>query len=187
MLKLAGSSPFAGLRRSSAAIKAAEDDKKDDDKKNDESKKSKAEDDKDDDKKDDDKKSKSKSKKADPEDGDDDSDRKDEDEPDARAARARERGRIRAICEAGLEVGNPDAAYHLAVGSNMSRKNAIAMLHSIGPAKAAAPRDGLRERMATVVQPEIGAGGAETAAPNDPKALAARIVAARRKADGEAA
>jgi hypothetical protein len=197
--RIAGASPFATLRRNNAAVKAkAEDDKKDDDdekkskaeddKKDDEDeKKSKAEDDKkddedekkskaEDDKKDDEDEKKSKKSKSDDGDGDD---------PEARI-RASERARIRAIAESEAGRANPDAAYELAIGTDMPAATAIALLRSIGPKSQPSSRESLRERMAETPQPDIGAGDANAApAPGDRKALAAAIVQAGKKRRGE--
>jgi len=186
--KLAGVSPFARLRRNNAAVTAKAEDEKDDDEDK-KSKTSKAEDEKDDDE---DKKSKT-SKAED--DKDDDEDKKskskaddDDDEPEARVARIRaaERKRVRAICDAGLEAGNPDFAYELAVNSDMAAANAIVILRGAG-AQSKPSRDTLRDRMAGTKQPDIGAGDPSSASASDPKSFAGRIVAAHRKALGEAA
>jgi hypothetical protein len=197
-----GTSPFSHLARAvggqatsddnepkkPVAAAAAEDDKDEDkDKEKDKAKKAKAEDSEDDaegddkDKEKDSKKSK-KSKAADDEDGDDDTDREDDDKPEARAARARERGRIQAIVLSDAGKANPVAAMQLACGTSMSRKQAINMLAAFGPAAVSAPRDGLRDRMALVPQPAVGAGGEQPAAN-----LAQQIILAGAKARGESA
>jgi hypothetical protein len=166
----------------------AEDDEKDEDEKDkDKSKKSKAEDDE----KDEDEEDKDKSKKSKKAEGDDDDG--DEDEPEARVSaadvariRASERKRISAIVSSEAGLANPDAAYELAVNSDMPTANAIAMLRAVGPARAQTPaKDNLRDRMAGTKQPDIGAGGEEAPAPGDPKALAAAIINAGRKRRGE--
>jgi hypothetical protein len=155
----------------------------------------------DDDESDEDKK---KSKKAEGDDEESDEDKKkskkskkaeddDDDEPEARVSatdvariRASERKRISAIVSSEAGLANPDAAYELAVNSDMPTANAIAMLRAVGPAKAQAPaKDKLRERMAGTQQPDIGAGGEEAPAPGDPKALAAAIINAGKKRRGE--
>lgn len=119
------------------------------------------------------------------EDGDDDSDREDDDDPDARHARARERGRIKAILLSDVGKRNPAAAAHLATGTSMSRKQVIqtlaAMEAAMPQAASGAGRESLRNRMTTVKDPALGAGG-ETVAPN----LAQQIVQAGKKARGEA-
>lgn len=212
----AGKSPFAHLARNAPKAAegdkdedkdkdAAEDDGEEDDeeddgkktKKSKKAKKAKADDDgdsedsdddasEDDDDEDDKKKSTKKSKKA--EDGDDDSDRDDDDDAKARAARARERGRIKAIVTSSAGKLNPVGAMELACGTSMSRRQAIGMLQAMGVPAAAEPRstDALRNRMSGVDTPDIGAG--DTAAPpaaGSAQATAAAIVAAGKKARGE--
>ena len=182
-----------------------EDDEEDEDKKSKKSKKAKkakkaedgdddmddedaaAEDDEECEEEDDDKKKSKKSKKAD--DGDDDSDREDDDDPEARAARARERGRIRAIVISEAGKLNPVGAMELACGTSMSRRQAIGTLRAMGvPIGAAAPRqtDALRSRMAGVETPEIGSGDARPDTNANPvNATAAAIIAAGKKRRGE--
>ena len=200
-------SPFAFLGRSAAA----EDDDKDDKNKS----KSKAEekDDEDDDKKDkkdDDAKSKSKSK---AEDSDDEDDKKKDDEDDdkarskkakskasdddddddkgtdAKAARARERGRIRAILTSPAGQADPVAAAHVALDTGMPRADAIAMLSAMqlsrdamGGGASAVGRDRLSTRMEGVPNAEVGADGGRGGRPT----MADRIIAAGKKARGEA-
>lgn len=192
----AASSPFAHLASGRtktaaeveadrvAAAKAEEDDQK---KKDDEAKKKadeeeaakKAEEDERK-KKDEDAKKGKKS-----EDGDDDTDRDDDAEPDARAARARERGRVRAILLSEPGKLNPAAAAHLATGTSMSRRQAIEMLSAMqaGATPAAGgPRDQLRDRMNNAPNPDVGAGGPDGSGAT----LADRIVLAGKKRRGEA-
>jgi hypothetical protein len=112
-------------------------------------------------------------------------DEEDEDEPEARAARARERARMYAIMNSSAARRSPAAALHVATQTSMPRHAAIKML---GAMVADMPKDGagsLRDRMASQNIPDIGAGGDEAPGPNDPKALAARIIAAGKKARGE--
>jgi hypothetical protein len=164
--------------------KRAEEEKKkaEDEKKKEEEAKAKAEEDK---KKEEDAKAK-KAKKAEDSDGDDDSDKEDDDDKDARAARARERGRVRAILLSDAGKINPAAAAHLATETNMSRRAAIGMLSALNITSAAPiqkqepQRDQLRDRMAEVRTPEIGADSAQ---PNPN--LADMIVAAGKKRRGE--
>jgi hypothetical protein len=114
-------------------------------------------------------------------DGDDESDREDDEEPEARAARARERGRIAAILSSEAGNANPIAAAHIATGTSIPRSQAIEMVHAMGPAAEPAPRgDPLRERMASTPRPDIGAGEERPAAN-----LAQMIVVADKKARGE--
>lgn len=159
-----------------AKKKAEEEDKK---KKDDEEAKKKAEDDK---KKEDAKKKN----KAD--DGDDDSDRDDDENPEARAARARERGRIRAIVESDAASVNMKAATRFALRTRMSRDEAIAHLEGMEPSVAAEPAratDPLRDRMAGVKSPDVGAGDAAPPAPGSAQATAQAIIAAGKKRRGE--
>ena len=176
-------SPFAHLAR---PPKAAE---SDDDKKKDDAKKAKA--DGDDDKSDDDDK-KAKGKKAKAEDEDDSEMEDEEDDKDARAARARERSRIRAILVSEPGIANPVAAAHLATGTAMPRGQAIEMLAAMqalsttmhveqpGAAAAEPRRDNLRDRMAEVPNPVVGAEGTRTA-----PSMAEQIVLAGKKRRGE--
>lgn len=119
-------------------------------------------------------------------DDDDEGDRRDDTKSKARAARGRERGRIRAILTSAAGKQNPVAAAELATGTSMPRQQAVAMLMAIGPAAEAAPapaaRDALRERMAKVDVPNVGASD-DKPNPN----LAQQIVLAGKKARGEAA
>jgi hypothetical protein len=179
LAKLAGVSPFAGLGRNKVVVAKAEGDDEEDKNK----KTKKAEDDKDE--SDDEDKKDKKSKKADDDEGD---------EPEARLSagdvariRANERKRIRAIAESEAGQANPDAAYELAVNSDMPLENAIAMLRAVGPANAQTAKDGLRERMAGTRQPDIGVGDDGAPEGDTTKATAERILAAGRKARGEAA
>ena len=143
------------------AKKAKADDEGDDEEKED------AEDGDDESEKDDTKKKDDakKAKKAKADDGDDADDMEDE-EPgkDARAARARERSRIRAILVSEPGKANPVAAAHLATGTSMPRGQAIEMLAAmqagqVGASASAAAeprRDNLRDRMAEVPNAAVG-------------------------------
>jgi hypothetical protein len=138
----------------------------------------------DDKKKKDEEAKKAKSKKADKEDGDDDDD--DEKEPAAKAARARERSRIRAIVSCEAAGSFPRMAEHYALNTSIPRADAIAHLTARNldaPAATAAPaprRDDLRERMAAAPQPNVG-GASPSPAPD----LAAQIILAGRRRRGE--
>lgn len=198
-------SPFSHLARNAPPVvagKASDDDdkkKKDEeeakraeDKKKEDEEAKKAEDKKKEDeeaaakKKADDKKKEEDAKKAD----DDDGDTNDDKDPDARAARARERGRIRAIVTSDAGKLNPVGAMHLATGTSMSRSQAIETLHAMGaPAAAAEPArltDTLRDRMANVRNPDVGPDGAQPPAnAGTAKATADAIIAAGKKRRGE--
>lgn len=121
-------------------------------------------------------------------DGGDETDEEDEDEPEARAVAKRQRGRIAAILNSEPGKALRESAILLATGTSMPRTQAIAMLASFqaaAPAAAAKPaqteqRDQLRDRMASVEQPNIGVGDAASG-PN----LAQQIVLAGKKRRGE--
>lgn len=112
----------------------------------------------------------------------DEEDQEDEKDPDAKAARARERSRIRAIVESEPGRANPKAAYRLALKTNASRNTAIAMLELTDQSDSApAPRrDALRDRMQEAPKTNVGPN-AELPAPN----LAQQIINAGKKARGE--
>ena len=217
LARFAGKSPFAGLGRAKPASAESDDEDKekknkkseseqDDEDKEKKNKKSDAEDGDGEDREKKNKKSdaedgddedeEKKEKKSESEDDDEDKDKKKgkgkksesddegDDDPEARV-RASERARIKAIAESEAGRANPDAAYELAVNTDMSASNAIALLRSIGPA-AAVKSGGLQDRMSREPRHEVGSDVSSPAA-NDPKGLAGRIIAAHRKANGEAA
>ncbi len=108
-------------------------------------------------------------------------DEKDEDKPDARAARAREKARARAIMSSPAGQQFPDVALGLACDTAMPRHAAIKVLTRMTKnLSASAGGDPLRDRMAGIQQPDIGASDARPA-PN----LAEQIILAGRKARGE--
>ena len=110
-----------------------------------------------------------------------------EKEPQASAARQRERERCAAIFASPAAGLNAAAAAHLAFETTMPRAQAIAVLASLAATTPAATppatphRPTLDERMAAQPKVIVGAGDV-TAAPD----LAAQIVAAGKKARGEA-
>jgi len=112
-------------------------------------------------------------------------DEEDEDEPEARAARARERARINAILNSSAAKRSPAAALHIATHTTMPRHAAIRMLGAMVADLPKVGAGGLRDRMASFVNPDIGSGGDEAPGVDDPKALAARIILAGRRARGE--
>lgn len=108
-------------------------------------------------------------------------DEKDEDKPDARAARAREKARIRAIVTSPAGQQFPAVALGFACDTSMPRHAAIKTLTRMTKdLSASAGGDGLRDRMAGINQPDIGASDARPS-PN----LAEQIVYAGRKRRGE--
>jgi hypothetical protein len=132
------------------------------------------------------KKKTKKQKKA--EDEEDEEDEEDDGDPEARAARGREKARVLAIMNSTAARSSPGAsaaALNVALNTSIPRHAAIKML---GAMVAHMPKSGvgsLRDRMASVVNPDIGPGGDEAPAVDDPKALAARIILAGKRARGE--
>ena len=123
----------------------------------------------------------------------DEQDEQDEGEPAARAVRRRERARCAAIFSSEFAGKNPVAAAHLAFQTALPRSQAIGMLGALCASQQAAPapapaapaaRDQLRDRMAAVEIPEVGASGGDAPA-TGVKGLADQIVAAGRKRRGE--
>lgn len=92
-----------------------------------------------------------------------------------------ERARAQAIFASPAAGIRPDIAAHLAFQTCLPSGEAIALLASV--AAAAPRRNDLFERMATVKSPNVGVEGAE---PHESRALAAQILAAGKKARGEA-
>lgn len=140
----------------------------------------------------DEKKSK-KAKKAKAEEKDDEDDKEEADEEDgdeemkgnsaSAKARRRERARCAAIFRCDAAGARPDVAAHLAFETTLARADAIALLKSV--ASGSTGKRALTERMAGVKVPNVGAEGSASVDPNDPKAVAARIIAAGKKARGE--
>lgn len=162
--------------------RAEEDDDKDDKDKDGKARRAEEDDEKD---KDDDKSSR-RAKGA--EDDDDDEDMEDdEDEMRGNSAAAKARRRERARCAAifGCQAAGvrPDVAATLAFSTNMSRKEAIAVLTSTA-AGAEPRRRGLDDRMASLKTPVAGVDGGASA-PAGMTQVAAAIVAAGEKARGK--
>jgi hypothetical protein len=112
----------------------------------------------------------------------DDSDDKDEKDPEARAIRVREKVRIRAIVTSEAGVRFPAAALNLALDSALPRHVAIETLTRMTAGLPSGGNSGnsLRERMAGVPVPSVGAGDARPAAN-----LAEQIILAGQKRRGE--
>ena len=117
-------------------------------------------------------------------DEDDDEDEEDEDDPKARAARGREKSRIRAILNSTAGRRLPAVAQRIALSTSMPRAGAIKLLDSMTKDLKAAGGS-LRERMASTGQPDIGAGGAEVPNPKDTAGIAAAIIQAGKRRRGE--
>jgi hypothetical protein len=172
----------------------AEDDHDDDDRKDDEdkkdsrkskrSKKSRAEDDGDEARTEDDEND-DEARAAD-DDDQDDGDHKD----DAKATHARraERARCAQIFRCTAAGRRPDVAAHLAFDTGMHAADAVALLNAIasGDGARAAHADTLRARMAGVNLPAIGSDGGTPEDRDGPQAAASLILAAARRARGEA-
>jgi hypothetical protein len=188
------------------AAKAAEDDKKDDDKKDDDkkSKKSRNEDDErgdDDDTKDKDNDHKDSKAEKPKEEPDDDNDKKGkkskkaendkDDGPHSLAwheayaiARKNERERISSIVFSPAGLRNPEAAWRMALESDMPADHVLAILASFAPAPQGSRKesaDSLRERMSNTKQPDIGADADSGEGPT----LAEKIILAGRRRRGE--
>jgi hypothetical protein len=172
-------SPFARLSRLATGSKADDKDEKDPTDKND------AVDDGDDDDDEEDgadesgKKKKSKKVKK----AEDDSDDEDEEKPEARSARLREKARIATILHSAAGQRLPGAALQLALESSMPRHAAVKLLASMS-GNVPQSRDGLRDRMAGVDVPDLGAGDAQQPAAGV-QGTAAAIIAAGKKRRGE--
>jgi hypothetical protein len=175
-------SPFSGLGARVARAKAKqENDEKDGDENEDENDDDDGDGDGDGDGKGGKSKKSKKVKKA-----EDDEDTEDEDKPEARAARLREKRRIRAIVNSPAGQALPAAALRMALDTCTPRHAAIRTLTGMASDVPQGRRsDALRELMASTPQPNIGAGGAEAPVLGDPKSIAAAIIAAGKKRRGE--
>lgn len=206
--KIASAVSFAHLLGMASAKAEDDEDKKDDDKakraeKDDDEDKQRADESDDDyakrmEEKDDDEKA---------EEGDDEKDDKDEegdakgkkankakraeddsdDDGEEAKASAAERARCAKIIAHGVAHGCVRQAGVFAFDTNMSAAQAIKALEASAADSQSRPKAGLRDRMAGVRVPNVGAdGGAGQALdPNDPKAKALAIVEAGKKRRGE--
>ena len=161
-------SPFAGIRAQTKKIE----DQKD---------KDPADEDEEDDAGDDsDGKNKKTKKKQKAEDQEDD---EDEDNPEARAARGREKARIRTVMSSPAAQRFPAAALKVALDTSLPRHAAVAMLNTM---TSEMPRgSSLHDRMSRTPPLDIGAGG-EGGDEKSVNATAQRILAAGKMARGEA-
>lgn len=103
-----------------------------------------------------------------------------------KAGRAAERARCSAIFAAPAAKGIPHIAASLAFETNLPTAEAISLMGTFAAAAPAARRTGLAEAMARVDVPNPGSDSGEAPAPGDTKSVAAAIVAAGKKARGEA-
>ena len=186
-------SPFANLSRQPSAAESDDEQKKKDEEAK--AKKAKADEEQkekdaaakkaeDDEQKKKDEEAKAKKAKAE---GDDDDMEDEEQDKDARAARRRERARCAAIFSSPYATANLEATAHLAFGTSMPRDAAISLLAAMCAGKSAQAgaaateprRDDLRDRMAQVPNPAVGAGAEGTrTAPS----MAEQIVPRRQEA-----
>lgn len=170
----AGQNPFSHLSRAFSDVPPNQPDDPDEDDADEE------EDDEDEEKDEDGKKTKKskKTKKA-----EDDSDDDDDKKPDARAVRRRERARVAAILNSAAGKRFPDAAKHLAFRTSTPRWRAVRLLQGMSANVPQGNNAGgnLRDRMAGVRAPDVGAGGDSTTSPT----LAQQIIMAGKKARGE--
>jgi hypothetical protein len=95
----------------------------------------------------------------------------DDDAKAAAAARQRERARCAAIFASPFAKGREGVAANIAFNTNLTRKEARALLASMGPVPAAKPAN-IRDAMALVHPPRPNAGGATPPA-NSEKAIEA--------------
>ena len=172
------------------AAKAAEDDEKDkkrDDETEEEYQDRMAESE-DDDKKAEDEKDKSDA--SDDDEKDDKKSEKDDDEDDKKSKKAvkaavlGERARCAAIFSSPSAAARPDLAAHLAFNTDMTTSAAIDLLKVSAVNPAGKPS--LAGRMSTVIVPNPGTGPEQGANAGSPATTAAAIIAAGKKARGEA-
>jgi hypothetical protein len=160
-------SPFADIARS--RIKAKGDEERPEDETEEEE----------DDEQDENKKSKKKKK------AEDDQDEKDEDEPDARAARSREKARIATIMNCPAAKRFPGAALRLALDTSVPRHAAVGALTAMN-SDLRGNGGSLDDRMAGLRNPDIGPDEGSTYDSGAVEAQVHRILAAGKKARGEA-
>lgn len=98
----------------------------------------------------------------------------------AKAARAAERARCRAIFAAPAAANNVALAAHLAFDTDLTAEQAIGALALGGKAGS-----GLAARMQGAPNPILGSGGAPKPDASSPEALAAQILGAARQARGQ--
>ncbi len=171
----AGRSPFSRFARSMSKVEGqVEDDdtvidEEDDDEDDDE------------DQTEDEKKKKRAKKKA-----EDKEDEEDDKKSDAHAARARERTRVRAIMSSKAGQQFPSVALGLATGTSIPRHQAIRILRAMTKDLPDAGSGSLRDRMAGLNQPDLGAGGGpEAPAPGGRVMTVEACLRAAAKARGE--
>jgi len=114
----------------------------------------------------------------------DDTDERDDDKPDARAARQREKARIRTIIGSTAGKRLPDAALHLALNGAMPRHAAVKLLKSMAVNVPQGGGSNLRDRMAGV-NVDVGAGDAQSQSAPGVSATAAAIIMAGKRRRGE--
>ncbi len=124
-----------------------------------------------------------KSKRAEDDDADDESLEKESDEE--KAARRAERARCAKIIAHGIKTGAVRQAGIFAFDTAMTVAAAIAALDAGKLDSEAGKRGALKDRMAAVGVSSVGPGAGEAPDVSSPKAIAAMIVAAGRKARGE--
>ncbi|WP_434107639.1 hypothetical protein [Paraburkholderia caffeinilytica] len=123
---------------------------------------------------------------------DDDNDDGDDDKKDdarkAKHARLAERARCAQIFRCSAAGARPDVAAHLAFETDMRGSDAVRLLTAIASGDGArlSRGDTLRARMAGVSLPALGTDGGTAGERDGPQAAASMILAAARRARGEA-
>lgn len=116
---------------------------------------------------------------------DDEEDERDEEDPKARAARRREKCRIRAITSSAAGKRMPAVALRLALDTSMPRGAAIQALAAMASETSRGAGHGLYDRMGAQKLPVIGPGGDDAPSLDDPSGIAAAIIMAGKKRRGE--